>query len=115
MISLSLTFFAALLFFSAGITMLLFAYFGQNEKEDESIPAAVEKEEQETEISVSEYYIIKTDASGRVSVFLPSGGLYFESDIYAFALPKRDREALAVGIPVTSEEELSLYLEGLTP
>ena len=75
-------------------------------KEEESLPAAL--------ISSSEYYVIKEDADGYVSVYLSDGRLYRRLDILAYVLPAADRERLRIGIMVKSDLELESYVEGFS-
>ena len=75
-------------------------------KEEESLPAAL--------ISSSEYYVIKEDADGYVSVYLSDGRLYRRLNILAYVLPAADRERLRIGIMVKSDLELESYVEGFS-
>ena len=75
-------------------------------KEEDSLPAAL--------ISSSEYYVIKEDADGYVSVYLSDGRLYRRLDILAYVLPAADRERLRIGIMVKSDLELESYVEGFS-
>ena len=114
------------LFFLSGLLSVLFASFMMGRaqlttadtasvtvakstdsiKEEESLPAAL--------ISSSEYYVIKEDADGYVSVYLSDGRLYRRLDILAYVLPAADRERLRIGIMVKSDLELESYVEGFS-
>ena len=114
------------LFFLSGLLSVLFASFMMGRaqlttadtvsvtvakstdsiKEEESLPAAL--------ISSSEYYVIKEDADGYVSVYLSDGRLYRRLDILAYVLPAADRERLRIGIMVKSDLELDSYVEGFS-
>lgn len=114
------------LFFLSGLLSVLFASFMMGRaqlttadtasvtvakstdsiKEEDSLPAAL--------ISSSEYYVIKEDADGYVSVYLSDGRLYRRLDILAYVLPAADRERLRIGIMVKSDLELESYVEGFS-
>ena len=114
------------LFFLSGLLSVLFASFMMGRaqlttadtvsvtvakstdsiKEEESLPAAL--------ISSSEYYVIKEDADGYVSVYLSDGRLYRRLNILAYVLPAADRERLRIGIMVKSDLELESYVEGFS-
>lgn len=60
----------------------------------------------------SEYYVIRENENGYISVFLSDGSLYQHWNILAYTLPMSDRERLRIGIMAKSDAELSSYKEG---
>lgn len=60
----------------------------------------------------SEYYVIREDENGCISVFLSDGTLYQNWNVPAYTLPMKDRERLRIGIMAKSDAELSSYKEG---
>ncbi len=100
-----------------GIVMLVSAFMIKNR--EESIQASVNtvaKEETTLgfHISEAEYFVIRENGEGKISVYLSDGRKYLDTDIRVFTQPKKDRELLSVGIMAESEEELSMLLEGFS-
>ena len=62
----------------------------------------------------AEYYVIKEDEDGYISVYLSDGKLYRQLDILAYTLPMSDRAKLEIGIMVKSDSELDSYIDGFS-
>ncbi len=62
--------------------------------------------------TATEYYVIRENDDGYISVFLSDGSLYQNWNVPAYTLPKSDRERLRIGIMAKSDAELSSYKEG---
>lgn len=99
----------------AGLCMILAAAFFNGSSGREDVPVYVTGQETEKEIfnGEAEYYVIRENSEGRVSVFLSSGTLYKELDVYTALLSEKDRELLRVGIMAKSDSELEAFIEGL--
>lgn len=99
-----------------GLCMMLSAAF-LNGREDSRDTEHVDAEACETVKEIfyedTEYYVIRENESGGVSVYLSSGVLYRELDVYTALLSDKDRELLKVGIMARSDTELREYIEGL--
>ena len=107
--------------FLTGLIMILCAAFlgGKHEaiaSESTLGSSSLREESAMTDIFIEEceYYVIREDEEGYISVYLSGGELYRQLDIKAFTLPQCDRERLEIGIPVHSDRELALYIEGFS-
>ncbi len=112
----SVRFIPSILVFLSGILFLFSAFTiaKSSPAETTDIPANTEKEVQEIYIEKAEYYVIKENEDGKISVYLSDGSKFTDTEIFVFSLSEKDRELLSVGIMAKSDEELSLYLEGLS-
>lgn len=99
-----------------GLCMMLSAAF-INGREDVRDTEQVDADACETVKEIfyedTEYYVIRENGSGGVAVYLSSGVLYKELDVYTALLSDKDRELLKVGIMARSDTELREYIEGL--
>jgi len=121
---LSFTLVSSFAIFLTGLLMIICATFIGGKKQEEYIPEKTSS--QDTEIKtdatesedifndVTEYYVIKEDEDGYISVYLSSGELYKRLDIRTYTLPSSDRARLGVGIMVRSDGELETYIEGFS-
>ena len=98
-----------------GLCMILAAAFLRGNDTDTDV--AVNATECETVRDIfnenAEYYVIRENGAGKVSVYLSSGILYKELDVYTALLSEKDRELLDVGIMASSDSELAAFIEGL--
>ena len=109
--------------FLTGLLMLLFAFFigGKQHTDEKSDLNVTDKqiltEDEESEAifnEICEYYVMKEDTDGYISVYLSSGELYKRLDIPTYTLPSSDRARLRIGIMVRSDLELTSYIEGFS-
>lgn len=108
------------LVFLSGLLMILCSVFISGKQSDETASESVcvypstESESIAIIETESEYYIIREDDDGFIAVYLSDGALYRRLDIRAYTLPQKDRSRLRIGIPVHSDRELDLYIEGFS-
>ena len=100
---------------TVGLCLIIAAAFFGGRKEEEEIPAAVSVTEKPSDgiCLETEYYIIRENTEGKISVYLSDGELYRELDVYTALLSEKDRNLLRVGIMASSDAELSAFIEGL--
>lgn len=98
-----------------GLCMMLAAAFFDGRGDIADVPASVTENETVRDIfnENAEYYVIRENSLGRISVFLSNGELYKELDVYTDLLSPKDRELLRVGIMAGSDSELAAFIEGL--
>lgn len=119
-----LTVIPAFLVFFCGLLMMLCALFieGRNRADIAVQVTDSSKEETTTDaeslqtalMGDAEYYVIKEDEDGYISVYLSDGKLYRQLDILAYTLPMSDRAKLEIGIMVKSDSELDSYIDGFS-
>lgn len=104
----------AIIMFVAGLSMILCAAFlGGREKAVEVMAGTAEVRRDPIYVTSTEYYVIRKNENGKISVYLSDGTLYKSIDVYVWSLSGKDRELLEIGIMAESDEELACYLEGL--
>lgn len=99
----------------AGLCMILAAAFLNGRDTEQDAPAFVSDSETVRDIfdESTEYYVIRENSEGRISVYLSNGVLYNDLDVYTDLLSEKDRELLRVGIMAKSDSELQAFIEGL--
>ena len=100
---------------TVGLCMILAAAFLRGNDTDTDVPANATEHETVKDIfnEDAEYYVIRENGEGKVSVYLSNGLLYKELDVYTALLSEKDRELLDVGIMARSDSELAAFIEGL--
>ena len=98
-----------------GLCMILAAAFLNGRNKEHDVPASVTDNETVKEIfdDSTEYYVIRENDEGKISVYLSSGEIYRELDVYTALLSPKDRQLLKVGIMASSDRELMAFIEGL--
>lgn len=120
---LSLVLISSFTVFLTGLLMMLCsAFLFGKEKEPYTLETVSEstaatessKEADELFSDTVQYYVIREDEDGYISVYLSGGELYRRLDIPAYTLPLSDRARLEIGIMVQTDAELASYIEGFS-